>query len=347
MCDLPRMRNRLFYILLFSATLIGFQNCAPPAQQGITDPATSSGSGSNTQASSSGSSTSGVSGFGSNTVNNPGSSGGSSGGSNVGGFNTGGSSGGSSGSSGGSTGGTTTGSLRILKQPVGVTVHLNESFSLTVDVAGGTAPYKYQWYKNSAAMTNGLGTFYFLSDMADRYSKEGNYYLKITDSAGASLTSATVRVGILEGQGPCDAAQYMMFNAPNRDPSGNNTIEFFDNSHGKYLVNKSDQAISWLNMDPGYFDVSYFNFTPALQDGQRANVSCATQIDRIHNRQPNPEYADTYYGNQQYSNTYYWQYQGAVTFECHAQKYKFVSDTCKWVQVHAYPSDSGGGGGGR
>lgn len=340
----PRFRrSTLAGLVLSFFTILGFQNCAPPNKgfdTAASSSSTSNASGTAANASSSG----GISGFGSTQVNSSSgsSSGGSSGTSTVGGFNTGGSSGGSSSGGSGGTSGSSSGSLQILKQPVSVTVMEGASFTLTVGVGGGTPPYTYQWYKDNAALGNGLGSFYFFSDEADRFSKEGNYYLKVKDSAGAVVTSTVVRVGITESQGPCDATQYMMFNAPSRDVTGN-TFELFENSHGKYLINKNDPNVSWLNTQPGYFNVSYFNFTPALQNGQTANVSCSTQIDRIHDRQPNPEYPIEIYGGQAYADSYYWQYQGAVTFACHNQKYKLVSDSCHWVQVRPYPTDNGGG----
>lgn len=81
--------------------------------------------------------------------------------------------------------------LEISKQPVcGVIYNKNEGCELSAEASGGIKPYKYEWYCGNKNVGN--------YEKCKVY-EEGDYYCKITDSHGKSVSSKHVQVnGILK-----------------------------------------------------------------------------------------------------------------------------------------------------
>ncbi|MBE6724305.1 MAG: hypothetical protein E7576_03755 [Ruminococcaceae bacterium] len=75
-------------------------------------------------------------------------------------------------------------SLAISKQTEGGTLGV----TLSVTVTGGKTPYSYQWYKEGSGLISGAAS--------DSYKPTavGNYYCKVTDSTGTTVTSKTMNV---------------------------------------------------------------------------------------------------------------------------------------------------------
>lgn len=87
--------------------------------------------------------------------------------------------------------------LAIATQPNNVSVSAGGTASFTVGATGGTAPYKYQWYKNGAAISGATAaTYSFVAASGDNGAV---FKATVTDSATspASVTSgnATLTVG--------------------------------------------------------------------------------------------------------------------------------------------------------
>jgi hypothetical protein len=98
--------------------------------------------------------------------------------------------------------GTGGGSVSISANPVSKTVTAGTSVSFTVGATGGTAPYKYQWLRNGAAITGATSATYTLT--AQAADSGAVFSAKVTDSAtspttatssGATLTVSSTPVG--------------------------------------------------------------------------------------------------------------------------------------------------------
>lgn len=76
--------------------------------------------------------------------------------------------------------------LMITQQPANLTVNVNTNATFSVTVSGGVAPYHYQWYKGSAAISGATGASYtFVATAAD----DGKaFHVVVTDSAATPAT---------------------------------------------------------------------------------------------------------------------------------------------------------------
>ncbi len=86
--------------------------------------------------------------------------------------------------------------LAITTQPASKTVNVGGSVTFTVAASGGTAPYKYQWYKNNAVVSGATSASYtFTAAAADN---GATYYVQVSDSATtpASLKSSTATLTV-------------------------------------------------------------------------------------------------------------------------------------------------------
>ncbi len=86
--------------------------------------------------------------------------------------------------------------LAITTQPLSKTVASGASVTFTVGATGGTAPYTYQWYRNSVAVSGATSASYtFNASTADN---AATYYAKVMDNAvpkaTATSNSATLTV---------------------------------------------------------------------------------------------------------------------------------------------------------
>lgn len=338
-------------------TVLSFQNCAPaqlcadgsansascpskstdnPSTENKSPNSSGNGSGNNSGGfgSTGGSVSNGSSGGSGNsgtvTIGNGSGGGGSSSG---GGFGSGGSSGGSGGSS--------DTNLKITSQPSSVSVNEFADFQLDVAAYGGTPPYTYQWYKDNTALNAMIGSFYILFDTADTWAKEGNYYVVIKDSAGATVQSNTVRVSVVEPPVGCNAGTYFTFTNSTYDYTGL-IPGFIDSPRGKHLLPSGFPNSSIVLGIPGkYTGLATYSF-PAVAFGAQATLSCRSNVPRIHTPTKNPQYSSDY-SDYSYTDSAYWQYQGSIVFECRNQKLRFVVNTCKWVQVKAFDDNYSGG----
>lgn len=340
----PKWRILLAFLLSSFFLGFAFQNCAAVkcpvgngtgggTGSGTVDcttnlSSTSGGSSTGSSTSSSGSSSSGGSGSssggsssGSNSYGSIGSGGGSIYGG--GGFGSGGLGGGSSteGSSGGSTGGGLGGgssdtTFRITKQPESINVFENASFTLEVALAGGKAPYSYQWYKNNKPVSDVYGIYSQLAAEANTYTVEGDYYVIVKDATGASLQSLIARVRVAEVIGDCPAGSYFTFTDSRYDQAYNYFTEYFDGPKGKFILHSSYDKHNIVYSAGRFAGLAAFN-VPSLTYMEKTDVACNVPIPRI-NSPP---------------GTYNWSSTGVVTFECHNKRLKLISNTCQWTQI--------------
>lgn len=359
---LKRIRNfRVFSGLLIAfLTILSFQNCAPQnmcGQSGGSDCAnegsTNNGSNSNTDKNSSiwssrpgAGNSSGVgigggggSSGGSVSIGSGGSTGGSGGGVPIGGGTSGGGTGGGGSVTPGGSGPTNT-AFRITKQPESQTVVEQRQFTVEVGVAGGTAPYTYQWYKDNTAITNGMGEYNAYYDGAYSYSREGLYHVVVKDAKGQSIQSLAARITITEEAGPCDAGSYFTYTNGQFDVYGY-FGEYFDSPRGKFLLHQSYDRGGVLYGNRGYTKLYDYSVPTTLPYLGKTYISCRTEIPRIHSPQQNPSYDYENYGNR-YADNLYYKYEGNITFECRNKRLKLLSNSCKWVRTNY--NDGGGGG---
>lgn len=318
--------------------MLFFQNCAPPSAENTfcakgknCGPVTTSGPGTSAEPTTvqlgSNGATSGPGGSGSTYGGSNGSGGGSSGGSSGGG-STGGI--GGSGGNGGANGGSTDNTFRIVSQPLSVQAPEFGSFSIEPIVAGGMTPYTFQWSKNGVNLPEPFGGLYFYSDYASRYSKEGNYAVTITDATGARLVSRPIALSIIEQNGACDNANYVMMEGNDLTNSG--LLELFDGPRGKNLIHRSNMEVDFVASNASIFHIYSFAF-PRKNYLEPHALSCQTYIPRIHSPQANP-------GG---PGSPYYIYTGSVQFECRHQKWKYVTKSCQWIANPNLPPDNGGG----
>lgn len=347
-----RTVRALFALLMAAVIILFFQNCAPQCGENNKDSAACKKESSSSQPSTtptpttSGSSVWGARPGGSGVTVGGGSSGSSTsgGGSSSGGGGViigGGGSGG-----GGSTGGdgsSTNTTFRITKQPAGVTVTEKQQFTLEVVVAGGTYPYAYQWYKDNAPITNGLGDYNSYSDVASSYSKEGVYHVIVRDAKGQSLQSSTARVTVQEEAGPCEAGSYFTYTSTSVDQAYSYISNYFESTRGKYLLHKSFDTANILYQNRSYTTLSDYNVPSTLPYMGKTFINCRTAIPRIHNPTQNPAYSFES-GIGPYDDGGNYKYDGSISLECRNKKLKLVANTCNWVYSPP-PPDWGGGGG--
>ncbi|WII70633.1 hypothetical protein QJS83_09200 [Bdellovibrio sp. 22V] len=340
---LKRIRNFrvLSGLLITFLTILSFQNCAPQNSFNSNEGANSSPS---TDGNKSGGSIwdsrpgsgsgSGINiGGGSGGGVNVGGSGGSGGAIVVGGGSSGGgSTGGGSVTPGGSGGGgTVNNTFRITSQPKSLSVLEKNDFQLEVVIAGGKAPFTFQWYKDGKSIDGGFGNYAFYYDNASSWSKDGNYHVVIKDGSGQALQSSIARVTISEPATGCSATSYFTFTNASYDAAYNYFGEYFDGPRGKFLLNRSYDAHGFLYSYPSYVGLSAYN-VGALSYLQKTTFSCRTTIPRIHTPQQNPSWDYEYGYNNRYEDNDQHVYSGGIVFECRNQKLKLISNTCQWVR---------------
>jgi len=81
----------------------------------------------------------------------------------------------------------------IIISPNSATIDLGQSKTFTSSPSGGTSPYSYQWYLNSAPVSGATNPSWTFTPAST-----GTYqvYLRITDNAGQSATSNTANVNV-------------------------------------------------------------------------------------------------------------------------------------------------------
>ncbi len=88
---------------------------------------------------------------------------------------------------------TVNGLLSVSILPNSVTLDVGQSQLFTSGVAGGTAPYFYQWYLDDSPVSGAIySTWTFLPTVAGSHS----VYVKVTDSVGAQAISNTVAITV-------------------------------------------------------------------------------------------------------------------------------------------------------
>lgn len=342
--------------------LVAFQNCQGPAGCGSSQclstnsPSSSSTSSSNANTLSAASvsssgrvlggsgSSSGGSGSSSSSVvlGGSGGSGGRSSASVV--IGGGGSSSGSNGSSSSGGGSVASTGYRITVQPKSQEVNFNDYANLSISVAGGVAPYSYQWFKDDQLLVpSSLGpgqlcnTSYSCGISADRYSKEGLYRVEVKDARGNTLKSQTARVSIVEPHLGCPAGSYAIHGgAPNKYTDVGIFNELFENPRGKFLVVTGDPSVSGFMFNPNMFGFTIVGGMPRADYGQKINFVnfCRQNIPKINTGSPNPGCSGRSllfcYGDAQYQDGHGYKMSGGVTMECYNNKWRLVENTCNW-----------------
>jgi len=74
----------------------------------------------------------------------------------------------------------------ITKQPTGVVANLGDVVSLSV-IATGTAPLRYQWFRNGSPMSSQISSTYTMLNVARTQS--GTYSVIVTNSGGVAVSS--------------------------------------------------------------------------------------------------------------------------------------------------------------
>lgn len=244
--------------------------------------------------------------------------------------------------------------FRFVAQPKSEEVEWNGFFDLDVSLAGGTPPYSFQWYKDDQVLTEdgsgyGLGcsTSYSCRGVVDTYRREGRYKVVVKDSSNVpqTLTSEVATISVMDPAGPCGAGNYVMYSGANA--YGNNLVELFQNVRGTFLISAGNNEISYMTAYPAYYPITivYLSAATYQQSVSFPNL-CGTQIPNINTASNNPgrsmdgEYGLFGCGN---SNGCGYHREGAVTLQCKNARWRFVSNTCRWVQDVPPPDDSGGG----
>ncbi len=90
--------------------------------------------------------------------------------------------------------------------PASVSVAQCDSFTLLGTAIGGCRPYTYQWYNGSTALTDGNGisgaTTLKLTVNNAQPANAGNYRLRVTDAASATVDSALIPVTVVAESAP-------------------------------------------------------------------------------------------------------------------------------------------------
>jgi len=87
--------------------------------------------------------------------------------------------------------------FRIIIQPVSQTVDVGDNVTFIVAVAGGTAPYSYQWSKDGVELSGETADTLDLTNVNS--GDVGSYTCEITDSATGDLTSSTATLALNAG----------------------------------------------------------------------------------------------------------------------------------------------------
>lgn len=320
--------RKLSLLIIMALTVLSFQNCAP---QNMTDSSATASSTNSSQSSvlNSSSNSSGTKGgviqIGSGVVSNGGSTRGSSGSKNNGviqigsGRGSGGTAYNDSGAQ--NTGGSAasnSGALRIITQPANVNVFEGAEFQVHVEIAGGLPPISYQWYLNGQAIDlNSYASYYLFKGVADSYKKEGHYHVIVKDSAGNSVQSLVASVGFLEPQMGCEAGSYFTYTNSDFDGAFDYFNEYFAGPRGKFLIFQSFDTYNALYPNRSFAGLKDW-IIPALKYKELVHLPCASTIPRIHTPVKRPRFRSDV------------TYTGAVVFECHNKKIKFIEDTCQW-----------------
>lgn len=248
--------------------------------------------------------------------------GGSSGGSSGGGDSDHPNFGGEGGGGGGSTGGGSTNSNGMSFEkdlPDTIRVAEGATFSLDVYAVGGAGAYHYTWYRNREQVNNISGDVVnFYGDIANRYYKEGNYYVEVRDSAGGMIKSKSVAVQFVEPANDCAAGTYVI--GDGQDRNGMQDVNsLFKTPRGAFWVHSSYPDISYLMGYPGYWGLHTLSFAQARY-GSSKGLSCSTYLPSWTNSRPIVA-AFTGVGH----------YEGQITVECHNNKWKLTGNSCKWI----------------
>ena len=86
-------------------------------------------------------------------------------------------------------------SLTASATPTSETVTTGESATFTVSVAGGTAPYSYQWYEGTSALAGETSNQLTVTKGA---AGSFSYYCSVEDSFGTTVNSNTVSLTVIE-----------------------------------------------------------------------------------------------------------------------------------------------------
>lgn len=337
---------------------VSFQNCAPPPENTLCpvgETCTSDASSSNGQGAGSGSrlpagGAGGASGGGSGGGFGPAggsSGGGSGGGSSGGGWDTGGGGGWTPGGGGGWTdpdptpgGGVTPAFSFYTDLPTNKAVAEGSTFVLETMVIGGTPPYTFRWYHNNNALESMAATIQNYADIADRFSKEGNYHLVVTDSAQRTLRSKTVNVSFQIPQVGCAQGVYTAQAGNPLSGYGVRPLsDLYQVGNRKWLIPTTHPDIAFFDGNWAYYGFARFQVDKA-NFHDKLNIGCQHDIPRINT----PPYNWNCQYNHRDDGCTPQVHTGRVEFICENNKWRLVKNTCQW-SYPTPPPDTGGGGG--
>lgn len=357
------------FILGFLVLLLTFQNCGGSGTQVASkDNATTDSSNSPQGAKTPTSSGSGTSGVNSGNARGIAKAPGSSGSSSFGGISSGSAGSTSGGSAGGGTGGSTclgcttgggnTGTIgsgstafRISKQPISKTVSEMDLFSVGVTIEGGTSPYTFKWFRNSEEIPLQYGYPYYenYEDRMDRIYKEGEYYVKIIDGKGVTLTSNKVMIRM--NAKICPAGRYYT-NMPTSPAWMSYLSDLFQYKSTRYFITAANPTLQEIQFGSfagnwralSYLQIGFFDVGNDMSNNQNVVVACSTDVPNIHTSQcasNAPQkcygYGDSSNGNQTYT--------GGINFTCRNGYLEFKSNTCSLTATPAgtTPGEQGPG----
>lgn len=337
-----RHLRRISAFTLITGMVVSFQNCGPAPQNTLcpqgqicssdqassatSRPGGSSGSGS-------GGSVGGTGGSGSSSGSTGGGFGdgsggtGGSGGGGTGGGSTGGGFGDDGGGTGGSGGGGTgtpigTHELAFAKNlPSNKSVMEGATYTLEISVQGGEWPYTYQWYKDGAKLTDYAATFQAYADTADRFTKEGNYYVIVKDKAGNTIRSQTLNLSFQIPIVGCAAGQYTANGGNPLASQGVRPIsDLYVNGRGKYMIPANHPDIYFFSSAWSYYGFYLRSLSRAYDHGDNIDMPCG-YLPNIDDNMP----------SQCRGNSWRCSSTGRIRVVCENKKLRLVSNTCQWT----------------
>ncbi len=272
------------------------------------------------------------------------------GGTSIGGGSSGSSGTSSSGSGGsGTIGGSYDNTFKITKQPISATINENDTTTIGISLQGGAPPYTYKWYLNDVEVPPLYGTVHYASYtiVMDRVYKDGEYYVSVTDSKGAKLTSSKASVRMTSRA--CEAGNYFMLLNPN-SASGQFMADAFYYNGKKYLVNGNLGYAALMNLNRSlnilnHMGFGYFKLNGSASNRQSFTIGCGTDVPTIHTSQcatNNTSKCSYNYDSGGYSASQ--TYEGAIEFVCRNGYIELVSNSCRLVDLPPSGNDGGGSG---
>lgn len=229
-------------------------------------------------------------------------------------------------------------SFRITTQPQPLEI-LTDQYAITyVAYSGGTYPYKFQWYKDDLPLEKGEGDGLYCNVTetcgvsANRYRQEGRYKVVITDSKGLTLTSKPIAVSIQDPAIGCAGGNYFSHLLSGQELNTHPSYELFKNKRGNFLIHSENKEIhDFVGGDEMFGFILAGNFPVGKHLEQRQIPElCLINIPDIQTVPQIAGYPKDLCLKSKGRNCGY-HMSGAVKMECSYNKWKFVSNNCRWL----------------